>query len=453
MERAAAWESLEHRISGPATVVAFPVRWAAAYAAAAALGFAVWSGAVGNDLFAPEETAEIAALAPPSVVEAPEPRQASTVGPAVAESETASTTPGGLQTVAASTEPVESDAGGFDTQVPATAIAARATPSRYQLDPAWSRTVVPAETVAFAQGPEIVATRTAPIAVQFLRQGLVLQAPEPRGRPAEEPPTLVAAQAVIEGHWALYRAQVWREDISPAWTQDGLVFRGTVENEQVRETVRAAIRAARKDRDVPVELTVRNVTATANLAPAAGTPNQGVLGGVVRTSLMEHFDDAARRSFVSTEPTALEGELDRFVNNVFESQSRLLSHAYKLNGLVRAVPAELLPQLVSSSRFSELVSTHANEVRREQSRIYDLLSEALPRKYWTYQAKEDDTPSGGPRAEAQALLQGALELDANLTALLSTPQSLLDAGDDDISCGEALSRIRSRSNRIKAATR
>ena len=65
MERAAAWESLEHRISGPATVVAFPMRWAAAYAAAAALGFAVLSGVVGNDLFAPEKTAEIATLAQP----------------------------------------------------------------------------------------------------------------------------------------------------------------------------------------------------------------------------------------------------------------------------------------------------------------------------------------------------------------------------------------------------
>ncbi len=89
MERAAAWESLEHRISGPATVVAFPMRWAAAYAAAAALGFAVLSGVVGNDLFAPEKTAEIATLAQPSVVESPEPPQANAVEPAVVESETA----------------------------------------------------------------------------------------------------------------------------------------------------------------------------------------------------------------------------------------------------------------------------------------------------------------------------------------------------------------------------
>ncbi len=272
-------------------------------------------------------------------------------------------------------------------------------------------------------------------------------------RPTQELLTLVAVQTVIEGHWTLYRAQVWREDIAPTWTEDGLVFRGTVENEQVRETVKAAIRAARKDRDVPVELTLRDVAANAIPAPASGTEYLGVLGGVVRTSLLEHFNDAARRSFVSTEPSALEGELDRFVNNVFESQSRLLAHAYELNELVRAVPVELLPQLTSSSRLSELVSTHANGVRREQSRIYDLLSETLPRKYWTYQAKEDDTPSGSARAESAALLQGALELDANLTALLSTPRHLLDAGDADISCGEALSRIRTRSNRIKAATR
>lgn len=466
MERAAAWESLEQRISRP-TVVAFPVRWVAPYAAAAALGFAVLSGVVSNDLFAPDGATETATLTQAPRIESPELPQTSTpTEPAVAEPEIAApeVLPAAIPeavTVAAGSgpqagapaAPVES-APLVAAEPPAVVDLARVLPQRYQLDAAYSATAVIPETTLFAAAPEIASASLRPIALSFLNPGLSVPAPEARTaeRPAEQPLTLAAAQAVIEGHWILHRAQVWREDVLPAWTKDGLVFRGTVENERARESVTAAIRSALKDRNMALELAVREPAASAVSRAVVGTESAGLPGGLVRTSLLEHFGDAARRSFASTQPSALEGELDRFVNSIFESQSRLLAHAYELNSLMQAVPVELLPELTPSSRLLELVTIHANEARREQSHIYDLLSEGLPRKYWTYQAKEDDAPSSGPRAEAAALLQGALELDANLTALLSTPRHLLDAGDTDVSCGEALSRIRTGSNRIKAAT-
>jgi len=463
MEHAAAWESLEQRIGRP-TVVAFPVRWVAPYAAAAALGFAVFSGVVGNDLFAPDAATETTTLTQAPRIDSPELPQVSTPKvPAVAQPETVAKPAVALEeiTVAASrgpeagepAAPVES-APIVAAESPAVVNLARARPQRYQLDPAYSLIAVMPETTLFAAAPEIASAGMRPIALAFLTPRLTLPAPEPRTgeSPAEQPLTLAAAQSVIEGHWILHRARVWREDVLPAWTKDGLVFRGTVENERAREAVTAAIRAAQKDRNIAVELTVREPAASAVSRPLVGAQNAGLPGGLVRTSLLEHFGDAARRSFASTQPSALEGELDRFVNSIFESQSRLLSHAYELNSLMQAVPVALMPELTSSSRLMELVTTHANEVRREQAHIYDLLSEGLPRKYWTYQANQDDAPSAGPRAEAEALLQGALELDANLTALLSTPRHLLDAGDSDVSCGEALSRIRTGSNRIKAAT-
>jgi hypothetical protein len=263
---------------------------------------------------------------------------------------------------------------------------------------------------------------------------------------------LAAAKEVIEGHWILHRAKVWREDIAPKWTNDGLVFEGTVENEQVRDKVIAAVRSAQKGREVPLELRLRAVSPNAARSPASTSLERGVAGGVVRTALLAHYNDVARRSFVSTEPSELEGELDRFMNSIFENQSNLLAHLYKLNALVSSVPEGLVPDVASSSRFVELAVTHANAARQHQARIYDLLSEALPRKYWSYKAKEGDVSSKGFQGEAEALLKDALELDANLTTLLSTPQHLLDAGDANVSCGEALSRIRTRLSRIKADT-
>jgi len=269
----------------------------------------------------------------------------------------------------------------------------------------------------------------------------------------KQPLTVAAAREVVEGHWILYRAKVWREDVAPAWTDEGLVFAGTVENEQVRAEVTAAIRSVDKAGRASIVLRLRAAaTDMAGSVVSAPTTGQGIPGGVVRTSLLEHYGDAARRSFASTAASALEGELDRFMNEVFENQSSLLAHAYELKTLTGAVPANLVSEVGSSSRFVDLAALHANAVRRHQARIYDLLSEVLPRKYWTYKAKDEIVSSGDLQVEAATLLEDALELDANLTAMLSTPRHLLDAGDADVSCGEALSRIRTRLHRIKADT-
>ncbi|HUG82175.1 MAG TPA: hypothetical protein VML01_10960, partial [Bryobacterales bacterium] len=217
MERAAAWESLEQRISRP-TVVAFPVRWVAPYAAAAALGFAVLSGVVSNDLFAPDGATETATLTQAPRIESPELPQTSTpTEPAVAEPEIAApeVLPAAIPeavTVAAGSgpqagapaAPVES-APLVAAEPPAVVDLARVLPQRYQLDAAYSATAVIPETTLFAAAPEIASVSLRPIALSFLNPGLSVPAPEARTaeRPAEQPLTLAAAQAVIEGHWIL----------------------------------------------------------------------------------------------------------------------------------------------------------------------------------------------------------------------------------------------------------
>ena len=441
-ERAAAWDAIEQRIGKPETVLAFPARWAAAYAVAAVLGFAVFSGITEMDLFGPSPVADPVTSAeatlpePPALEPAvPEPVQQERVSiesPAVAESEQ-------TETVAAA--PARSDP----------VIAEEKTFERYRAEPSVPESV-PAVAVSFSEPPEIAAARSTMASLVLSTTARWIE-PIVEPRVIEQPPlTLAAAKEVIEGHWILHRAKVWREDIAPIWTNNGLAFVGTVDNEQVRDEVAAAIRSAQKGREVPLELRLRPVSPNSDRSSASTSLERGVAGGVVRTALLAHYRDVARRSFASTEPSELEGELDRFMNSVFENQSNLLAHLYQLNELVSDVPEELVLDVASSSRFVELAVTHTNAARQHQARIYDLLSESMPRKYWSYKTKDGDVSFKGLHGEAKALLQDALELDATLTTLLSTPQHLLDAGEANVSCGEALSRIRTRLSRIKADT-
>ena len=441
-ERAAAWDAIEQRIGKPATVLAFPARWAAAYAAAAVLGFAVFSGITEMDLFGPSPVADPVTSAeatlpePPALEPAvPEPVQQERVSigsPAAAESEQTET----VAAVAAASDPV---------------IAEKKTLERYVGGPS-APEAVPAVAVSFPEPPEIAAARSTMTSLLLPTTARWIEPIVEPGMIEHPPLTLAAAKEVIEGHWILHRAKVWREDIAPIWTDNGLAFVGTVDNEQVRDEVAAAVRSAQKGREVPLELRLRPVSPNSDRSSASTSLERGIAGGVVRTALLAHYRDVARRSFASTEPSELEGELDRFMNSVFENQSNLLAHLYQLNALVSDVPEALVPDVASSSRFVELAVTHTNAARQHQARIYDLLSETLPRKYWSYKTKDGGVPFKGLHGEAKALLQDALELDATLTTLLSTPQHLLDAGDANVSCGEALSRIRTRLSRIKADT-
>lgn len=449
VEHAAAWDAIAQQISKPATVITFPVRWAGAYAAAAALGFAVFSGVMESDFFSPGSdavpvmVAEAPVLEPPTVTPLPQLGVAQQTAPAASAVETAPP----------ATKPREAE--------PVVAASVKSTPmvaeqrvlDRYASE-AGALPANPAETASpFLRAPIIAGLRPLRTPSMPPTAAALMEAPVAEPTVIERQPlTLAAAREVVEGHWILHRAKVWREDVAPAWTDERVVFTGTVENEQVRNEVTTAIRSVDKAGRVPIELQLRAVSTGVAGSAVSAPIEQGIPGGVVRTSLLEHYSDAARRSFASTEASALEGELDRFMNEVFENQSNLLAHAYELKMLTSAVPANLVSEVGSSSRFADLAAVHANAVRRHQTRIYDLLSEVLPRKYWTYKAKDESASSGDLQVEATALLEDALELDANLTAILSTPRHLLDAGDANVSCGEALSRIRTRLKRIKADT-
>ena len=181
-------------------------------------------------------------------------------------------------------------------------------------------------------------------------------------------------------------------------------------------------------------------------APAATlSVGDRVIGGVVRTALLDHYRDAARRSFQNPEPTALEGELARFVTGVYRHQSELLRHAYELNRLVAGSDDQ-----ADGKQLRKSVSSYLRQVAEHERAIYDGLAETLPRKFWTPHTGEEAAAPGSAALEAQHLLKDALRLEETLTTLFNRPTSALDASLDRTP-GELLDRIETRIRRLRGS--
>ncbi len=175
------------------------------------------------------------------------------------------------------------------------------------------------------------------------------------------------------------------------------------------------------------------------LAPSA-------VGGLVRTALVEHYRDAARRSFQTADESALDAEIARYVSDVFRSQSDLIGHVYELDQLLNAAPAEELA--------ADQLRRHLKGALNSEAVIYNHLSEALPRRYWRYQGEEQAAASTGDlRVESKALLQDVLGLERTLTTVLTGSSQLVSLEEANSSSGELLRRIHERLGRIKDLTR
>jgi hypothetical protein len=171
-----------------------------------------------------------------------------------------------------------------------------------------------------------------------------------------------------------------------------------------------------------------------------------VLGGLVRTALVEHYRDAARRSFQTADAPALDAEIARYVSDVFRSQSDLIGHVYELDQLLNAAPAGAVQ--------AKQVREHLRGALSSEAVIYDHLSEALPRRYWRYQGEEGaDVSTNDLRAESKALLHDVLGLERTLTTVLTGSRQTVGIEEAHSSSGELLRRIHERLSRIKDLTR
>ncbi len=267
-----------------------------------------------------------------------------------------------------------------------------------------------------------------------------------------------AVETVVEGYWLLTRAGVWEEDLRPVDRGGRLHFVGTVENDVTRERVLGALSNRTGQTHIVFNLNSRDLNrATSNdlggLAEKIIRPASRPSGGVMRTALLSHFQDAARRSFQTPESSLLEAELDSYVSRIFRGQSRLLAHTYALNSLLSDIESEYVDSLSfeTKRKLREVIRFHLAALRDEEKALYGRLSEVLPRRYWAYKSGEfPDQSHVDWLGEGEALLSDALRLDSVLVSLFGAVPETVRVSDINHSCGELLRSIRSHLYHLKA---
>lgn len=258
--------------------------------------------------------------------------------------------------------------------------------------------------------------------------------------------------AVLEARRWQLEAGLWRENVHPLWRDGRLAFAGSVESTRARANYVAAMEQRANGRLVTFDLSIRpKAFANGNLSDK----DSGMIGGLVRTALLEHYRDAARRSFRSTEIPGLDGEIARYISEIFSNQNDLIGHAYQLDQLLNHSPSTSdTAGRESLGLVAELVRFHVNGAEKREAAIYSHLSEALPRRYWRYQGESETIPkSEDLRQESKALLHDVLGLERTLTTVFTASQQTLAFDSNGSSSGELLRRIHERLNRIKDLTR
>ncbi len=442
--RLAAHEALRNQMRPAAPVVEFPMRWSAVYAAAAAAVVFMFAGAWMSRQPAeqPMATAEVTAPASASVVAAP---------PSATSASLPSETSGleGRTTAAPETAVGEPQPAFADEIV----VAEQARPEEY-VALSFPTPAPPnaASALAVETPAPSVAVAVRPFAVEFGLPAVI--APMPVGRTAAPVVSRQDALRVLDGRRLLARAGVWREDVRPVVKDGILALTGSVENAAAFERLKGAVMRASGGNAPLFDISLRSNSGAPTEARRAVRVADSPVGGLVRTALVEHYRDAARRSFRAASPAALDGEIARYVDGVFRSQDQLIEHAYALDQIA-ADAAAVSDDAGAKKIVGRLADFHLTEAEQLEARIYDQLSEALPRRYWNYRPRDDaGVPFEGSQAEqSDLLLADVLALEEHLTTLFTGSSAVLNVESGERSSGELLHRIHSRLRHLKTLTR
>ncbi len=271
----------------------------------------------------------------------------------------------------------------------------------------------------------------------------------PEDRPLAEEDSL---DSVIDGTWMLVQAGLWNRDLSAGGSSGQVRFSGSVASDRERLAAERALAGVAGDRPVEFAISVRNDSPEqAGGALRAGLEQGQQPTGLVRNSLLQHYEDAARRSFQRPDRNLLESELDRYVTRVLRHDTELLSHANALSGFLGR-PG--IGDAGDSDRFRKVLRFHLDGIRDHQAGIHDLLSEALARRFWVHRGQPGDPErTEGFEAEGVALREDALALDRALTSLLFGTAEAFDARGSNLSINSLLKRLRQRTERLRDATR
>ena len=321
--------------------------------------------------------------------------------------------------------------------------------------------VAPVPLMELAPAPSLFSMQTAgfdlpeyqdPASPTIITAGITTNTFPGNGNIASDPgetQNAATLDALIDGNWLLAKTGLWKEALQVGGTSKQIHFYGNLGSEQSRQQAEKKLLAAAGSQPVSFAITSAG-TETAGFAPvqtAVTGPAQTPSGGLVRNSLLRHYADAARRSFQPLESSLLESELDRYVSNILSHDSELLAHVHALNSLL-SHPG--MNQVAVSKSLQNVVRFHLNGILDHESDIFASLSEALPRRYWTYRAERDKPAATNSRTdESRRLLTEALALDQTLIAMFFNNREALDLRDENFSPGELLTRIRQRARHIR----
>ena len=270
--------------------------------------------------------------------------------------------------------------------------------------------------------------------------------------PQRSAPPRDDARTVVEGSWILARTGLWNRGFEAGGSDGRIRITGSVSTERERANAESLLLAAAGGQ--PLETAI-SVLAPRPVAPAsvaaAGAGQSQTVGGPVRTSLLEHYQDAARRSFQEPDRSLLESELERYVSEVLRHDADLLSHAHALHGLLNR---DDIDEAIRTASFPKVVRFHLNAISRHEAGIYGLLSEALPRRFWAHRGHSGDAAGPGSLGAASSRLrQDVLALDRALNSLLFPGSTALDVRESNLSSATLLARVRQHTRQLKAAIR
>ena len=262
------------------------------------------------------------------------------------------------------------------------------------------------------------------------------------------PPVPDSLAAVIEGSWLLAKTGLWKESLEVGGSDERIRFAGLAKTDQDRIEMESRLRNA-SEWPLVFSIKVRPTLAAAAIPAASDSNLDRPSGGLVRTSLLRHYEDAARRSFRPLDQGLLEHELDRYVSGVLRSESELLAHVHALHGLMNR-PG--IASVRDTDAFQKVVRFHLDGILRHETGIYRQLQEVLPRQFWAYSGSRTESADGTSLgALSRDLLADTLALDRVLTAMFFGTSEALDARATNLSSADLLKRVRRHAQKLRAA--
>ncbi|MDE0624619.1 MAG: hypothetical protein OXH83_23375 [Bryobacterales bacterium] len=346
-------------------------------------------------------------------------------------------------------------------------VAAQATPpERFQWIAAAPRQAAPASMQALIAGaaPDVsagtVPSHLAVVALPRLDDLPEPLAPSPTALAEAAPeaesaaPTTVRAdpEVLAEGSWMLIKAGLWKASLEASGTAESIRFAGTVASERERARAEKALLAVADGRPIEFDIAVRGARVPADAVPdAVRASRTRSLGTTVRNALLQHYRDAARRSFQPLDRSMLENELDLYVSDVMRHDADLLAHVHALHNLLSRTG---ITEIRDGDSFRRAARYHLDGIARHEASIHGQLSEALPRRYWAYRGpRVTDSNSSDLQAAGTALLQDALALDQALSSLFFGGSDVLDISEGSLSSASLLARLRQRTRQLRSAIR